>query len=267
MKQRLITSFVGLALFFTIVYFLPQEATIVAFSIVCAIATYEVVCANAMLKQHKSFTLLSAAFGAAVPAMSVILGLQGLVTVLVLYTCFLIGFALITKTRFTLGGVALCYVGVFVVTFFLSSILRIFMQAENGSFYILLPFGAAWLTDVLAMQGGMRFGKHKLCPKISPKKTVEGSICGLIGGSLGLVLLGVIFPQIEISYGMLALIGLGGSIISQIGDLSMSVVKRVNGIKDFGSIMPGHGGILDRFDSVMLAAPFMELVLRSMGIL
>ena len=267
MKQRFVTSVVGLVLFFTIVYFLPKEATIVAFSLVCAIASYEVVCANAKLKASKTLTLLSAAFGATVPALSAILGLQSMITAAVLYTCFIIGYALVTKTRFTWGQICLCYVGVFVVTFFLSSVLRIFMQAENGQFYILLPFGAAWLTDVFAMQGGVRFGKHKLCPKISPKKTVEGSVCGLLGGSLGLVLLGVIFPQINIPYGTLALMGLGGSIISQIGDLSMSVVKRVNGIKDFGNIFPGHGGVLDRFDSVMLAAPFMELVLQSMGIM
>ena len=111
----------------------------------------------------------------------------------------------------------------------------------------------------------MLFGKHKLAPLVSPKKTVEGAVGGILGGIFGVVLLNVIVsnlirdPFMEPSH-MLGF-GIAGSIISQIGDLSFSVIKREFGVKDYGNLLPGHGGILDRFDSVTFVAPFVYLTL------
>ena len=115
-------------------------------------------------------------------------------------------------------------------------------------------FIIAWGTDTFAYLSGSLFGKTKLCPKLSPKKTVEGSL----GGILGAIILTLIYAKY---FGVFpvwkfVLLSLIGSIIAQIGDLTASKIKRLTGIKDFGFIMPGHGGVLDRFDSILFTAPF-----------
>lgn len=129
-------------------------------------------------------------------------------------------------------------------------------DADRGAYTYLLIFIGAWITDSFAYFTGMLFGKHKLIPEISPKKTVEGSIGGILfcGASFILygVLIGHFFENAE-RMNLVALFAYGVivSVVSQIGDLSMSAVKRHYGIKDFGKIFPGHGGILDRFDSIL----------------
>ncbi len=136
---------------------------------------------------------------------------------------------------------------------------------ENWRFYIIFPFVAAFLSDIFALFAGMAFGKHKLAPRLSPKKTVEGAIGGLLGASVGMVIYGLLakplFGIAGVSLPLMALCGAVGSVISQLGDLSFSCIKREFGIKDYGSILPGHGGILDRFDSVIFCAPLMEVLL------
>ena len=124
---------------------------------------------------------------------------------------------------------------------------------SNG-IYIWLVFIIAWGTDTFAYVFGMLFGKHKLCPSLSPKKTIEGSIGGIIG-AIGLTYLYIKYLEID-AYWAFLLIAFIGSIVAQIGDLTASKIKRVTGIKDFGFIMPGHGGVLDRFDSILFIAPY-----------
>ena len=133
----------------------------------------------------------------------------------------------------------------------------LFLRAtDRGAYTYLLIFIGAWITDIFAYFIGMLFGKHKLIPEISPKKTIEGSIGGILfcGGSFILygVLIGHFFENAErMNLAALFAYGVIVSVVSQIGDLSMSAVKRHYGIKDFGKIFPGHGGILDRFDSIL----------------
>ena len=107
-------------------------------------------------------------------------------------------------------------------------------------------------------------GKTKLCPEISPKKTVEGAIGGLISGCIGAVLIGFVFMwiygDVDINFWGVIIVGLLNPVISIFGDLSFSVIKRSCGIKDYGSIMPGHGGALDRFDSIIFCAPLVFVV-------
>ena len=137
---------------------------------------------------------------------------------------------------------------------------------DNGVYYVWYILGAAWMTDTFAYMFGMITGKtignHKFSKVISPNKSVEGCVGGIIGCVLFFLgytyYLGTI--GIELNYYMMAIIGFIASVISQIGDFSASTIKRYCKIKDFGSIMPGHGGVLDRFDSVLFVAPFMYLV-------
>lgn len=139
----------------------------------------------------------------------------------------------------------------------LSFILLINKQANN--IVIWLVFITAWGTDTFAYFSGYFFGKRKLCPLISPKKTVEGAIGGVLGSMIISLLFGYLFLKDYVI--ATAIIGVLGSIVAQIGDLSASLIKRHTGIKDFGNLMPGHGGVLDRFDSILLTAPTIYFVL------
>ena len=141
--------------------------------------------------------------------------------------------------------------GIFYVVFF-SFHVTLVDQTEYSSMVWLIVI-TAFGTDVMAYFSGYLLGKHKLCPKISPKKTIEGSI----GGILGSVILSGIFgyfvmPDLIVHC---LIIGVLGGIVSQFGDLTASIFKRKMGIKDYGNLIPGHGGILDRFDSVLFTGP------------
>jgi len=140
----------------------------------------------------------------------------------------------------------------------------------KGGFYLLIAMGAAWLSDTGAYFVGTFFGKHKLAPKVSPKKTVEGSIGGLVSSTFLILLLGVGYTSLlanrgiaaQINYPLLAVLTPIYSVIGMVGDLSASTIKREYGVKDYSNIMPGHGGILDRFDSLMFTLPAVYATVR-----
>lgn len=146
----------------------------------------------------------------------------------------------------------------FIITFCFFYIV-ITRQLPYGQYFVLAILVGSFCTDTFAYFVGMALGKHKLCPEISPKKTVEGAIGGVIGSTLSMALFGFIVGKIPNAlvpnYTNLLILGLICGIVAQIGDLSMSAIKREANIKDFGNIMPGHGGVLDRFDSVIFVAP------------
>lgn len=139
------------------------------------------------------------------------------------------------------------------------------LSAEHGVFYALVAVFSAWVPDCGAFFAGKFFGKRKLCPQISPKKTVEGFIGGIISSVAVLVIAGVVYSNLiysgdnGVSVLSMLLIGFFSAFVSALGDLTFSLVKRSYGIKDFGNVLPGHGGILDRFDSVIFTAPFVYL--------
>lgn len=151
------------------------------------------------------------------------------------------------------GDVAMVFTAVTYVTVsFTAMSLTRYMQ--NGVYIFGLVFVAAWMCDIFAYFTGRFFGKHKLAPHLSPKKTVEGSIGGIIFAVLGCLLYGLIVSKISglnARYFVLAILGLLLSVVSQIGDLWASLIKREHGIKDYSKMLPGHGGVMDRFDSIL----------------
>ena len=167
-----------------------------------------------------------------------------------------------SNMKTTIEDIMITFFGICYIVFFLSFIALLY-GIENGKYLIWFILVAAWGTDTCAYFVGCKFGKHKFS-KISPKKSIEGCI----GGTVGSIILTLIYAfalnrlaGLEISYIYIALIGCALSILSQIGDLSASSIKRTVGIKDFGNLIPGHGGMLDRIDSIIFIAPFAYFLL------
>ncbi len=166
--------------------------------------------------------------------------------------------------RYTTENIAMMFFVILYVGVLMSYVYQV-RCFEDGKLFVWLIFASAWGSDTSAYLTGMLIGKHKLPSELSPKKTIEGCIGGVIGAALigfgfsflyhdtGLF---VISPHI-----VFALIGAFGSIISQLGDLTASAIKRNHGIKDYGDIIPGHGGILDRFDSIIFVAPVVYYII------
>ena len=158
----------------------------------------------------------------------------------------------------------------------LKELLPVEQYGYDAVFFILLILCFAWGGDTCAYFAGRAFGKHKLCPVVSPKKTVEGAIGGVLGTMVFGVIITLVYSvaanrmeaftrsNIGVSmYVIIALLGCVAAVLGIDGDLVASVVKRQCGIKDYGTIFPGHGGILDRFDSVMFIAPFVTMVITA----
>lgn len=174
-------------------------------------------------------------------------------TLLVLLLIYVIRFP-----KYTTQHLILTFFGIFYVVLMLSYIYQVRI-IENGAFLIWLIFISSWGSDTCAYCVGMLIGKKKVFPKLSPKKSLEGCIGGIVGAAI----LGFIYGNLSKEYVTIvsnpqiafAIIGGVGSVISQVGDLAASAIKRNYEIKDYGKLIPGHGGILDRFDSVIVTAP------------
>ena len=176
---------------------------------------------------------------------------------------------LIQHKTVSVTDAAMVIFSVIYVPYFLTNLLYI-RELDCGNVLIWIPFVGAFLTDTCAYFAGVFLGKHKLCPNISPKKTIEGSIGGILGCMGACMLYGYILQSawgMDVNYLNLAIIGIIMAIVSQIGDLSASIIKRKFGIKDYGKLFPGHGGILDRLDSVIMIAPVVYIFLVNVGIL
>ncbi|MCT4595619.1 MAG: phosphatidate cytidylyltransferase [Anaeromicrobium sp.] len=159
---------------------------------------------------------------------------------------------MVLDNKFTIKDTVVTITGLFYVSF-LANHIALMTKNENYGKFVWLIFIIAWATDTCAYFTGYLFGKNKLCPQISPKKTIEGALGGILGSVLVSIIYSYYFiPKYVIHF---AIIGLIGSILGQIGDLVASMFKRYCEIKDYGKIMPGHGGILDRFDSILFTAP------------
>lgn len=163
-----------------------------------------------------------------------------------------VAMALFRKDNNILDG-PVTSLGVFYIPYFCSHIVLI-DRLPRFNLFTYVVFITAFGTDIFAYFCGYFLGKHKLCPSLSPKKTLEGAIGGVIGSTLLCILFGwIVYPEL---IAHCAIIGLIGSVFSQAGDLTASAFKRKMGIKDYSNLIPGHGGMLDRIDSVLFTAPF-----------
>lgn len=263
MLGRILVALVGIPLLIVILFFSPVIVLTAAFAILCAIAAYELLGATQAV-HNKRLVLYAIIFAALVPfwyyfgcrATGAVAG----VFVLVL---LLFGEAIASQQTLKAEEMAMTVFAALVIPSMLS-VFVLMADMEHARLYMFLPFVSAFTSDAFALFAGMRFGKHKLAPKLSPKKTVEGSVGGFLGAALCCVLYGLVIQKAlghAPLYWMLALYGLLGSLVSQMGDLSFSYIKREYGIKDYGHLFGAHGGVLDRFDSVTFCAPLTYLLL------
>jgi phosphatidate cytidylyltransferase len=261
MKTRIIVAAIFVPLLFVVLFFLPPVVLAVITALICAIAAYELVRST---KESGIGVYIIVAFAAAFIPIAVWLKLNGVVFMLTLFLMVLILFLLAivkfkTAQPITLGEIAIALFAGFVVPYFLSTLVSLKMASR---LYALLPFIVAFVSDGGAYFTGCFLGKHKATPHISPNKTIEGCVGGLVSAIVVMLLYGLILLlcDIKVNFAIMALYGLLGSFVTQVGDLSFSMIKREFGIKDYGNLLPGHGGMLDRFDSMVFAAPVIYML-------
>lgn len=187
-----------------------------------------------------------------------------LMFVLILGFILILGTFVFTFPRYQFSQTAAAFFGVLYVPVMLSYLYRI--RCMPDGFTLIWPvFIASWGSDTMAYCAGRLFGRHKMTPLLSPKKTWEGAAGGVLGSALlGLVYALICTPHLGFLRAPLVFVPIlcaAGSIGSQIGDLAASAIKRSMGVKDYGNLIPGHGGILDRFDSVIVTAPMVYYLL------
>jgi len=263
MLLRIVVSFVALPILFYALYFAPDWFLPIMLTAISMLGIYEMLISTGVVK-NRFLLIVSEIFGAVIVPWSYWSG-DWKFSLLYVFLFMVVLFAIAMSDRKSVGFMQItgCFFAAVFIPLMFSSIIRI-RAMENGMYYLFLPFLSAWMTDTGAYFTGYFLGKHKFAPNISPKKTIEGCVGGLVTCIIFAFVYGAIvehFWAIEISKGILLAVGSICSIIAQFGDLSMSLIKREFGIKDYGTIMPGHGGILDRFDSVLFTSPAVELVL------
>lgn len=263
MKTRIIAAAVFLPLLLVVILALPAVCTGILVGLMAAVGAYEFLWRTKLVKQPR-LVAYSVIVAALVPVWCC-LGqdpLWGSVGLLA-FSCVLFAELLLSKAKLPVQSIALCFIGGILLPYFLSALVRL-RVLPAGKFYILIPFVLAFLSDSGAYFAGCAFGKHKLAPTISPNKTVEGVAGGVLGAVVGMCLFclvaGIGFRK-EVKYLFALIYGIVGSFAGVFGDLCFSAVKRQTGIKDYGNLIPGHGGILDRFDSVMIVAPLTEILI------
>lgn len=263
MVKRTISGAVLLAILGVVIYLLPPVAMLVLVSFMSVAASYEMLYRTGLEKSIQ-LNVYSAIMAVLVCVWSFYSGRFALMLAGNLAYYFVI-FTEVLRTygKKPVKDIALCWLSGVVVPFLLSSLLRLHMMPA-GKTLVLIPFIMAFCSDSGAYLIGVKFGKHKMAPVISPKKSWEGFFGGVFSAVIGMVIFAFALNRsqgVSVNYAMAVLYGLLGSMAGVFGDLSTSVIKRQTGIKDYSNLIPGHGGILDRFDSVLMTAPLTEVML------
>ncbi len=269
MKSRLLVAAVGIPLLLVILLACPKIVTALGLGFLSLVGAREMLHTTRILR-HPRMVLYSEIAAFLVPLWSyfgapVRVGAAGL-----LVFCLLIFLeALLAYPRVKFAGVTGALCAGLLIPLGLSSLLRILLPG-NGRFLVLIPIMVPLVADAGAYFAGKFLGKHKMAPELSPHKTVEGAVGGLLAGILSMMIYGLVMVlafQLRYQFLWAAAVGLVGSLVSILGDLSFSMVKRETGIKDYGTLFRAHGGVLDRFDSVIFAAPVIELMMLAIPLI
>jgi phosphatidate cytidylyltransferase len=268
MKTRIITAIVAILIFLPILYFSGTIIFPIAMAILCAVACFEMLqCTN--LIKHYAISVPVLLIGAALPLLPYWLKTTDMehigVIAMIVSALYLFTVMTFSKGKVTLANAGSAYLTGFYMVAAFTALSWLRYRVPAGNYVYLICFIGAWVTDTFAYFCGYLFGKHKLIPDVSPQKTIEGSVGGTLFCILAMVGYGWIVQTISrgtvtANYLTLAISGLFIAIVAQVGDLLMSAIKRTFGIKDYGKLFPGHGGVLDRFDSVMAVALVLAVI-------
>ncbi len=263
MLKRILASVILLPLLLIILLLSPKICTAILFAALAAIGAWELLFGTGLVKETRLivYTMIVAAI---VPMWSYF-GCDSALARAGILAFFLLLFMemMLSHGKLSFTKISVCLCGGLLIPYMLSSLVRI-ATADTGRLLILIPFVVAFLSDTGAYFVGCAIGKHKMAPIISPKKSWEGFFGGLITAVLGMILYAWILDTAfrgQVNYIYAGIYGLVGALGGVFGDLCFSVIKRQTGIKDYGNLIPGHGGVLDRFDSVLVVAPLVELLL------
>ena len=264
MKTRVITGAVLVAALIIVLFICPGWVLAWALALMLAMGAYEILYCTGLVK-HIRMVSYAAVSAFAVPLLNYYQVGQGWsVLATMIFVSLLFGEVMLAHTRVSFEKVCICAFAGLLLPNALSALTRI-LAGKYGEYLILTPFVLAFVPDSGAYFAGRFFGKRKLAPVISPKKTVEGALGGVLTGMLSMVIYGFVLQiafRFDVNYLYALIYGLAGALAAVFGDLCFSVIKRQTGIKDYGNLFPGHGGILDRFDSMMLVAPLTEVLLE-----
>lgn len=261
MLTRILSAVLLLPVLLAVLLLLGPIYTAILLAVMAAIAAYELLYGTGLVKRVRPiiYTALMAVFVVLWSALDLNFAWMQLASLV--FIVLLLAEVMADHLCFAFDKVCVCLVAGLVIPYMLSSLVRL-RSAEDGKIMVLIPFLISFVADTFAYFTGVFFGKHKLAPKLSPKKTIEGLIGGISFTVIGMIVFCIILSRYynyKVNYVAAAVFGLIGSIVSVFGDLSFSVIKRQTGIKDYGNLIPGHGGILDRFDSTIFVAPMVEL--------
>lgn len=262
MLSRILTAVVGVPLLLAAIFATPGWGFAIVLAAACLIIQKELLW-NTGLVKSKTVLVTACIFAALIPLWSWFDRSE---------TTLLAGLVLLTVVVFFMGmrgrahfnAIVNIYFSALIVPLMLSAFVGILTLPE-GKYMVLFPFAAAWFSDTGGYFIGRFFGKHKLCPRISPKKTVEGGVGGVIFATAASAVYCTVLKLIcgvEPCWWAIIVLGLVCSPVAQFGDLIFSFIKREQGIKDFGILIPGHGGFMDRCDSILLVAPIVWVVMR-----
>ena len=271
MKERTITSVAIIAVALPIVILSGYILYPIVLSMLAVIATFELL---RVMGAHKNWAmsipayLLSAIFPTAayfVEPGTVVHLLIIFAGCMFIYLLWLMGVCIFSRGKILFSCTCEVFSSLLYIIASLTSLSLIrYIDKDTGVFLVVLVFVIAWVSDTSAFAVGVLIGKHKLIPEVSPKKTIEGSIGGVVFTILACLVYGlgldIILKDMTVNYLVLAFCGAFISVVSQLGDLVASLIKREYGVKDYGNILPGHGGIIDRFDSVFAVSTVLMIV-------
>jgi len=265
MKKRIITALVGIPILIGMLILRPVQASVLLSCIISFLSAFELTRNTGLVSSWRMcvYTCICA-------VLTVLWDACGaepwqLQLLVLLFGTALMTEALLSGTTALHSCISVCMCSGLLLPFIFSGLTRL-ASGRNGSLLVFVPFIIAFLSDSGAYFTGCLIGKHSLAPDISPNKTIEGVIGGILWSTCGMLLYTLLlhrcFPGMLADYHAAMLCGALGSVAATFGDLCFSYIKRSSGIKDFGIILPGHGGILDRFDSMVTVLLLTEILIR-----
>ena len=273
MVKRIITAAIAIPIGVLILILDNPHLIAAVVTFFSVVAVYEILNITKYI-QHKSISVISLLFALGLPLFicynnfEKAINVVAIIFVISMFCAMLFNHKKVSFEEMTF----ISFISVCVPLAFSTLALFRFEYVEHGIFFIVFSLAVTWIADAGAYFSGTFLGKHKLCPEISPKKTWEGFFGGIVSAGVFALIFGYgyqlwdyIFTgenHFTLNYMLLVITGLIGAVLGVLGDLSASLLKRKYGAKDFGNILPGHGGIMDRFDSVLFVAPFIYVIFQ-----